>query len=75
MPTVPHTLLGSTGSREEVESNRLHSISSTTGITCEHVSPSGPINYVGLSTSVLDRPHDMEMYYEIVADSNKLQER
>lgn len=75
MPTAPHTPLWSRVGPEEVKGNRLQQISSTTGITCEHVSQSGPINYVGHSTSVLDRPHDRDMYYEIVADSNEFRKR
>ena len=64
----------STDSREEAEGKDLQPVSSTTGKLCVHVSQSGPINYFCHSTSVFHRPHDREIYYEIVADSNKLQE-
>ena len=74
-PLWPHTPFRSSGSPDEVEGKNLQPITSTTGgKTFVHVSQSGPINYFCHSTSVFHRPHDREIYYEIVADSNKLQE-
>ena len=66
-------LFGSTGSQGDAEGKHLQPISSITGKTCVHVNHSGPRNNFAHSTSVFHRPHVRVFYYEIVADSNKLQ--
>ena len=74
MPGTPHTHLEYIGSQGELEGNYLQQrFSSTIGKTCEYASHSGPKKYFRQSTSAFHRPHDREIYYEIVADSNELQ--
>ena len=74
MPGTPHTHLEYIGSQGELEGNYLQQrFSSTIGKTCEFASHSGPKKYFRQSTSAFHRPHDREIYYEIVADSNELQ--